>query len=296
MNWPALPLAEWIDTKDTLHRWMQVIGKIRMELTPSINHWWHVPLYVSARGLTTSVIALGDRWFDMEFDFIAHQLHIRTNDGVERDVALEPRTVADFHDEVFSALKELRIRCSIWTTPVECENPIPLDRDVAHKSYDTEYVQRFWRVLAQSHAVLSVFRSEFIGKCSPIHFFWGSFDLALTRFSGRRAPARPDADPMTREAYSHEVSSAGWWPGDSRLALPAFYSYAAPEPAGFRNAAVKPAAAHYNESLGGFYLHHDDMRLASDPGQALLDFCRSTYDAAADLGHWDRAELERNHV
>lgn len=297
MDWPSLPLDEWIDTKHTLHRWMQIVGKIRMELTPPVNHWWHVPLYVSARGLTTSVIALGERWFEMEFDFLAHQLRIRANDGADRDVALAPRTVADFHDEVFSALKELGIRCTIWPVPQECEDTIPLDRDVEHKSYDGEYAQRFWRVLAQSHAVLAKFRSNFIGKCSPIHFFWGSFDLALTRFSGRKAPERPDADALTREAYSHEVSSVGWWPGDSRLRLPSFYSYAAPEPAGFRNAAVRPEAAHYNEPLGGFYLHYDDMRLASDPEQSLLDFCQSAYDAAADLGHWDRAALERNeHV
>ena len=297
MEWPALPLDDCRETRDTLHRWTQVVGKIRMELTPPVNHWWHVPFYVSARGLTTSVITLGERWFEMEFDFVTHQLHIRTNDGGDRDVALVPRTVADFHDEVFSALKELGVRCTIWPVPQECEDTIPLDRDDVHKSYDPEYAQRFWRVLAQSHAVLSKFRSAFLGKCSPIHFFWGSFDLALTRFSGRKAPERPDADAMTREAYSHEVSSVGWWPGDSRLAQPSFYSYAAPEPAGFRTAVVKPAAAHYNEALGGFYLHHDDMRLASDPEQSLLDFCQSTYDAAADLGHWDRAALERNeHV
>jgi hypothetical protein len=233
----------------------------------------------------------------MEFDFLAHQLRIRTNDGADRSVALAPRTVADFHDEVFSALKELGIRCTIWPVPQECEDTIPLDRDVEHKSYDAEYALRFWRVLAQSHAVLAQFRSSFLGKCSPIHFFWGSFDLALTRFSGRKAPDRPGADAMMREAYSHEVSSVGWWPGDSRLTEPSFYSYAAPEPAGFRTAAIKPDAVYYTEVLGGFYLPYDVMRLASDPEQTLLDFCQSAYDAAADLGHWDRAALERNeHV
>jgi hypothetical protein len=293
MNWPALPLEEWLETKDTLQRWTQVVGKIRMALTPPVNHWWHVPLYVSARGLTTSFIPFGDRWFDMELDFVVHQLHIRTSDGAEREVALAPRTVADFHDEVFSRLKELHIDCSIWPVPVECDNPIPLDRDDSHKSYDVEYVQRFWRVLSLTHEVLSVFRSEFLGKCSPIHFFWGGFDLACTRFSGRRAPEREGADAMNREAYSHEVSSVGWWPGDNRLPRASFYSYSAPEPAGYRNAAILPAAAYYNEPLGGFYLHHDDLRLSPDPEKTLLDFCRTTYASAADNAHWDRDALER---
>jgi hypothetical protein len=296
MDWPALPLEEWRETRDTLHRWTQVVGKIRMAFTPPVNHWWHVTLYVSARGLTTSVIPYGDRWFDMEFDFIAHQLHIRTSDGAHRDVPLAPRTVADFHDEVFAALRALHIHCTIWPVPVECEDTIPLDRDDQHKSYDAAYVQRFWRALALTNAVLTVFRGEFIGKCSPVHFFWGSFDLAVTRFSGRRAPDRPEADAMTREAYSHEVSSVGWWPGDSRLSVPSFYSYAAPEPAGFRTAAIKPSAAYYNEPLGGFYLHYDDVRRSSDPEQALLDFCHTVYDSAADNGHWDRNALERQHV
>jgi len=296
MNWPALPLEDWWPTRDTLHRWTQVVGKIRMAFTPPVNHWWHVPLYVSARGLTTSLIPYGDRWFDMEFDFIAHQLRIRTSDGADRNVALAPRTVADFHDEVFSVLKELNIRCSIWPVPVECEDTIPLDRDDTHKSYDGEAARRFWRVLALSHEVLTQFRGEFIGKCSPVHFFWGSFDMAVTRFSGRRAPERPEADAMTREAYSHEVSSVGWWPGDNRLKVPSFYAYAAPEPTGFRTAVIKPSAVYYTEVLGGFYLPYDEVRLASDPEQTLLDFCHTTYDAAADLGHWDRAALERNHV
>jgi len=296
MNWPPLPLEGWRETRDTLHRWTQVVGKIRMALTPPVNHWWHVPLYVSARGLTTSLIPYGDRWFEMEFDFLAHQLHIRVSDGSGRDVALAPRTVADFHDEVFAALKELRIECSIWTTPVECANPIPLDRDVEHKSYDGEWAQRCWRVLALTHEVLGVFRGEFAGKCSPIHFFWGSFDLALTRFSGRRAPDRPGADAMTREAYSHEVSSVGWWPGDERLALPSFYSYAAPEPAGFRTAPILPAAAYYNEGFGGFYLHYDDLRASADPEKTLLDFCHSTYDAAAKFANWDKELLHARNL
>ena len=292
-DWPALPLAEWQETRDTLHRWTQIVGKIRMELTPLVNHWWNVPLYVTARGLTTSVIPYGDRWFDMEFDFIAHALRIRTNDGAERDIALAPRTVSDFYDEVFDALRSLRIDCSIWPVPVECENRIPLDRDEEHRSYDADYVHRFWRALALSHAAFTKFRAEFIGKCSPVHFWWGSFDLSVTRFSGRRAPARPDADMITREAYSHEVSSVGFWPGDERLRQAAFYSYAAPEPAGFRDARISPPASYYNAKLGGFYLHYDELRTTSDPDQTLLDFCRTTYDAAADFAKWDRDAFER---
>jgi len=293
MDWPALPLDEWWETRDTLHRWTQVVGKIRMKLTPAVNHWWHVPLYVSARGLTTSLMPHGDRWLEMEFDFIAHQLHVRTSDGMQRDVALAPRTVADFYAEVFAVLKELRIDSPVWPVPVECEDTIRLDRDEQHKSYDSDAARQFWRVLALTHEVLSEFRGEFIGKCSPVHFFWGSFDLAVTRFSGRRAPERPEADAITREAYSHEVSSVGWWPGDTRLPKASFYAYAAPEPAGFRSAAVKPSPTYFAEQLGGFYLHYDDMRLATDSRQTLLEFCQSTYDAAATLGQWDRSALER---
>jgi hypothetical protein len=293
-NWPALPLEEWIDTKNTLHRWTQVVGKIRLALTPLVNHWWNVPLYVTARGLTTSTIPYGDRWFDMEFDFIAHVLRIRTNDGAEHGVPLAPRSVADLHNEVFSVLKTLRIECSIWPVPVEIpDNPIPLDRDEHHRSYDREYVDRFWRILALTDAILTKFRAEFLGKCSPVHFFWGGFDLAVTRFSGRPAPPRPEADAMNREAYSHEVSSAGLWFGDDRLPRATFYSYAAPEPPGFRESAVSPAATYFNEALGGFYLHYDDVLRSPDPEQTLLEFCRSTYEPAAILGKWDRAALER---
>jgi hypothetical protein len=292
-GWPELPLEAWRDTKETLHRWTQVVGKIRMTLTPLVNHWWNVPLYVTARGLTTSEIAYGDRWFDMEFDFIAHVLRVRTNDGGQHDIPLGARSVADLHDETFRVLSSLDIICRIWPVPVEIDNPVPLDRDEEHRAYDREYVERFWRILALTHGVFTNFRSEFIGKCSPVHFFWGSFDLAVTRFSGRPAPVRPDADPITREAYSHEVSSVGFWPGDNRLPLPSFYSYAAPEPDGFRTSAVKPAAAYYNEALNGFYLHYPVLRRAADPEGMLLEFCRSTYEPAAELGGWDRAALER---
>lgn len=292
-TWPALPLEEWWETRDTLHRWTQIPGKIRLEFTPLINHWWNVTLYVTPRGLTTSTIPYGDRWFDMEFDFLGDALRIRVSDGGARDVPLAPRTVADFHKEVFSALKELGIRCSINPVPSECEDTIPFDTDTQHRSYDRESVLRFWRILALSADVFTRFRSRFIGKCSPVHFFWGSFDLAVTRFSGRPAPPRAGADPVTAEAYSHEVSSVGWWPGDHRLPRASFYSYAASEPPGFRERRVSPAAAYYNEPLGGFYLHHDDLIATDDPSETLLQFCQTTYDAAAECGKWDRSALER---
>jgi hypothetical protein len=293
-NWPALPLEQWWETQRTLHRWTQIVGKIRLALTPTINHWWNVPLYVTARGLTTSDIPYGDRCFDMEFDFVAHVLRIRTSDGAQRDLPLEPRSVADMYREIFAVLHSFRIECTIWPMPVEiAEDPIPLDRDEQHRAYDGEAVERFWRILALTNTVFTKFRAHFIGKCSPVHFFWGSFDLAVTRFSGRPAPAREGADSITREAYSHEVSSAGFWPGDSRLKLPAFYSYAAPEPAGFRTAPVRPRQTYYHPELGGYYLHYDEVRAAADPETMLLDFCQSTYEAAADAGRWDRAALER---
>jgi hypothetical protein len=292
--WPALPYDEWQQTRDTLHRWTQIVGKVRMALTPLINHWWNVPLYVSARGLTTSEIAVGERSLDMEFDFVAHVLRIRVSDGSAHDLPLGPRSVAEVYDEIFSVLRSFGIEVTIWTMPVEIlEDVIPLDRDEVHRHYDREAVERFWRILAVCDSLFTEFRAGFIGKCSPVHFFWGSFDLAVTRFSGRPAPARPEADPITREAYSHEVSSVGFWPGDVRLKLPAFYSYAAPEPDGFRTAPVSPVAAHYAPDLSGFYLHYDEVRNAPDPRAALLGFCQSTYEAAASLGGWDRAALER---
>jgi hypothetical protein len=276
-GWPELPYDAWRDT-----------------LTPLVNHWWIVPLYVTARGLSTSLMPYGERWLDMELDFVEHVLRIRVSDGAERRIELRPRSVANFHDEVFEVLGALKIDCPIWNTPVELvDDPIPLDRDEQHRSYDREFAHRFWVALARTHTVFSEFRREFLGKVSPVHFFWGSFDLAVTRFSGRPAPPREGVDPVTREAYSHEVSSVGFWPGDSRLPKASFYSYAAPEPAGFATARVAPAAAYYNSALSGFYLHYDDIRTAADPAAILLDFCRSTYDAAANLGQWDRASLER---
>jgi len=292
-TWPALPLEEWRETCETLHRWTQIVGKIRLSLSPLVNHWWNVPLYVTARGLTTSHIPCSGRWLDMEFDFIAHVLRIRVSDGSQHDVPLGPRSVADLYAEVLGVLHSVHIDCPIWQVPVEIENPIPLDRDEQHRAYDREYVARFWRILALTHAVFTKFRGEFVGKSSPVHFFWGSFDLAVTRFSGRPAPLRPDMDAITREAYSHEVSSVGFWPGDSRLPLPCYYSYASPEPQGFQEQPVRPAATYYNSSLNGFYLHYDEVRNAPDPEQALLDFCQSTYEAAANTGRWDRVALER---
>lgn len=295
-DWPALPLSEWLDTRHTLHRWTQIVGKIRLALTPLINHWWNVPLYVTARGLTTSEIPYGDRWLDMEFDFLDHLLRIRTSDGGQRDIPLRPRSVAEMYREVFDALEALDIHCKIWPMPVEIvDDPIPLDRDERHHAYDGEYVQRFWRILALTEEVLTKFRAEFVGKCSPVHFFWGSFDMAVSRFSGRPAALPSEADKITREGYSHEVSSVGFWPGDSRLEQPAYYSYIAPEPQGFREHSVSPAAAYYHPKLNGFYLHYDDVRTSPDPAAILLDFCRSTYAAAADLGKWDRESLERRN-
>jgi hypothetical protein len=293
-EWPPQRLEDWRDTRETLHRWTQIVGKIRLALSPVVNHWWNVPLYVTARGLATSAMPYGERTFDMEFDFLAHVLHIRVSDGTERAVPLAPRSVADFYAEVFSALRELRIECRIWPVPMEIDNPIPLDTDQEHRAYDAGAAQRFWRILALTDAVFTTFRAEFLGKCSPVHFFWGSFDLAVTRFSGRAAPQKPGVDRITREAYSHEVSSVGFWPGDNRLPRASFYSYAAPEPEGFRDSAVAPEAAYYNAALGGFYLHYDDFLAAADREKTLLDFCRSTYVAAAETGKWDRPALERS--
>lgn len=293
-DWPDLPFEAWRDTRNTLHRWMQIVGKIRLKLTPLVNHFWNVPLYVTARGLTTSEIPYGERWFDMEFDFLSHVLRIRTSEGDERTVALAARSVADFYKEVFSVLASLGIEAAIWANPVEiAEDPIPLDRDEMHRSYDPVYAERFWRTIALSNDVFTKFRAGFIGKCSPVHFFWGSFDLAVTRFSGRPAPPKEGADSITRESYSHEVSSVGFWPGDERLTKASFYSYASPEPQGFRESTVAPSPAYYNAPLGGFYLHYDDQRRAADPEKTLLEFCQTTYEAAAEKGRWDRAALER---
>ena len=236
--------------------WTQIVGKIRLALTPLINHWWNVPFYITARGLTTSEISYGERWFDMEFDFIAHVLRIRTSDGAIRNISLAPRTVADFYRETMSTLRALAIDVKIWTVPSEIPDPIRFEEDEVHRSYDPSYVDRFWRIIALTEGVLLDFRSRFIGKCSPVHFFWGGFDLAVSRFSGRLAPPREGADIIQREGYSHEVSSIGWWPGDPRYPHPAFYSYIAPEPAGFKTARVLPHSAKYDTTLGEFLLSY----------------------------------------
>ena len=291
--WPALPLDAWKDTYATLHMWTQIVGKVRLALTPLVNHWWNVPLYVDARGLTTSAIPYENDVFEIRFDFIDHQLVLQTNQGLLKTLPLVPRTVADFYRDFLALLHSAGIRAHIWKMPVEVPNPIPFDQDTIHASYDPEYAQRFWRILVSVEHVLTEFRSRFIGKSSPVHFFWGSFDLAVTRFSGRRAPERPGADRITREAYSHEASSVGFWPGGGDVSGPAFYSYMTPEPQGFREATVRPSTAFYNEKLGEFLLMYDDVRKASSPSAALLEFCQSTYDAGANLAHWNRPSLER---
>jgi Family of unknown function (DUF5996) len=290
--WPALPLADWKDTLATLHMWTQIVGKVRLALSPYLNHWWEVPLYVSARGLTTSPIPYARGIFEIELDFIEHALRIETSRGESEILDLVPRTVADFYSELMETLHSLKIPVTIWPMPVEIPNPIRFDQDTTHASYDPEYANRFWRILVSADTILKEFRGRFIGKSSPVHFFWGSFDLAVTRFSGRPAPERPGADRITREAYSHEVSSVGWWPGSGDITSPAFYSYAGPEPPGFKQAPARPAKAFYATQLNEFLLNYDDLRAAPDPKAALLDFCQSTYEAAATLGNWDRASLE----
>lgn len=291
--WPTLPLKEWRDTYATLHMCTQIVGKVRLALSPRMNHWWEVPLYVNAVGLTTSAIPYQGEAFEIEFDFIHHQLFLRTTGGAERRIALAPRSVADFYHEFMAALKSLGIEVRIWPMPVEVSNPIRFDKDLQHASYDPEYANRLWRILVIIERIFLEFRASFIGKCSPVHFFWGSFDLAVTRFSGRRAPERPDADSITREAYSHEVISAGWWPGGGEILDPAFYVYAAPEPSGFAEAKVRPAQAFYHPQMREFLLMYDDVRKAASPSASLMEFLQSTYDAGANLGNWNRAELER---
>jgi hypothetical protein len=292
--WPALSLAEWSGTRETLHMWTQIVGKVRLALSPRVNHWWEVPLYVCARGLTTSPIPYGNGIFEVTFDFISHKLDIVTSWDERRTVYLFTRTVAGFYREFMDALQSAGINVKIWPMPVEIPNPIRFDQDVTHARYDPIYAQRFWRILVTVDSILKEFRAGFIGKVSPVHFFWGSFDLAVTRFSGRRAPERPGADAITREAYSHEEISAGWWPGSGEITSPAFYAYAAPEPAGFRDAPVKPPKAFYHPQMNEFLLSYDDVRAEGDPKRALMAFLETTYDAGATLGKWDRAALEKN--
>lgn len=295
-NWPALAYEDWADTAQTLHLWTQIVGKIRMALTPPMNHWWHVPLYVTARGLTTSPIPLGERSFEMAFDFIEHQLQVTCSDGRQEVVALRPVSVARMYRDIMAALGRLGVEAHIWTTPCEIPNPIPFEQDEIHHAYDAAAAQRFWQALVQADRVMKAFRAQFGGKASPVHFFWGSFDLAVTRFSGRRAPAHPGsplAPPsVSVEAYSHEVSSCGFWPGAPGVP-PLFYAYAYAEPPGFADAQVRPAGAHWDAALGEFVLPYEVVRSARDPDAALMAFFQSTYEAAADLASWPRAELER---
>jgi hypothetical protein len=295
--WPDLPYPAWRETCTTLHLWTQVVGKIRLSRTPWLNHSWHAVLYVTARGLTTSPIPYGERAFQIDFDFIDHALRVDTSDGPQRRMPLRARSVADFHAAVMAALAGLGIRVEIDEKPNEVPDPIRFSEDRVHTAYDPEYAHRFWRVLLQADRVFKAFRTGFLGKASPVHFFWGSFDLAVTRFSGRRAPPHPGgvpnlADAVTREAYSHEVSSAGFWPGGGAIEYPAFYSYAYPMPEGFRAAPVRPEATFFSQDLGEFVLPYDAVRTAAAPDTALLEFLQSTYDAAADTGRWDRAALE----
>jgi uncharacterized protein DUF5996 len=294
--WPPLKYADWADTAETLHMWTQVLGKIRMEKSPPVNHWWHVPLYVTSRGLATSSIPSTDGTFEMELDFVDHRLRITTSEGERREFKLCPMSVADFYQKVVSALADLGVAVGISTMPSEVPDAIPFESDTKHCSYDAEAAARFWRVLVDTCRVFSRFRSSFLGKVSPIHFFWGGMDLAMTRFSGREAPLHGPVPGIplgvVREAYSHEVSSAGFWPGGNGFEA-MYYAYAYPEPEGFADAKVRPAEAFYGKDLGEFLLPYEAVRTSASPDEALLAFLESTYEAAADLAKWDRAALER---
>ena len=297
-TWPSLALDAWQDTYTTLHMCTQIVGKIRAVQTPFVNHSWHAAFYLTARGLTTSPIPYGMRTFQIDFDFIDHRLLINTSNGAVETMALRPRPVADFYQELLSILRQLNLNVSIHTTPNEIVEAIPFDQDQVHASYDAEYANRFWRALVQADRVFKQFRPRFTGKCSPVHFFWGSFDLAVTRFSGRTAPEHPGGVPncpdwITRDAYSHELSSCGFWPGGGSLAYPLFYAYAYPEPAGFSIAPVRPDSAFYDPAFREFILPYDAVRQAPSPDAMLLEFLQSSYEAAANAGHWNRFALER---
>jgi hypothetical protein len=299
-RWPSLPLDGWRDTYETLHMWTQIVGKIRMVQTPLVNHWWNVTLYLTARGLTTSPIPYDRRTFQIDFDFVSHELVITTSAGARRTLALAPRSVAAFFHEVMAALGDCGIVVKIGTKPLEVSDPIPFDKDDKHAAYDPEYANRCWRILSASDGVLKDFRRRYLGKVSPVHFFWGGFDLAVTRFSGREAPPHPGnavlPDWVNREAYSHEVSSCGFWPGSGPIQYPAYYAYAYPEPEGFSDAPVLPQSASYSADMHLFILPYDEVRQAENSEAMLLEFLQTTYEAAADRGGWDRGSLERNTV
>jgi hypothetical protein len=292
--WPSLPLAEWQPTRQTLHMWMQIVGKTRLALAPRQNHWWHVPLYVTSRGLTTSPIPYGTRAFEVEFDFIDHELRVETNEGALRTIALRPQAVADFYQEYLEALAGLGLIVKLWPVPVEVDHTVPFPADRTHASYEAGQARRFFEMLSHADRIAKQFQGRFLGKSSPVHFFWGAFDLALTRFSGRRAP-EPKADEwwVLREAMSHEEFSVGFWPGSGSVAEPAFYAYARPEPPGLASSAVRPAAASYNRELADFILPYEAVRTSASPDDIVLDFYQSAYEAAANLGQWDRAALDR---
>lgn len=293
VEWPPLPLEAWKETRDTLHMWTQVVGKICLATTAPANHFWNATLRVTPCGLRTPMLCAGGGAFEMTFDFVEDRLSVRCADGKTGSIALRPRTVADFYAETFRVLEELGVRVRIWPMPVEVPGPIRFDRDVRHASYDPPYVRRFWSVVLETTRVLEAFRSRFLGKVSPAHFFWGSFDLAMTRFSGRRAPEREGADPVTREAYSHEVISHGFWAGGVGFPDAAFYAYAAPQPRGFETAGGLPAGTFYDATLSEFILPYEAVRRSPSPGDTLMQFFQGTYDAGAELGRWDRASLER---
>jgi hypothetical protein len=293
LQWPALPWSEWEATANTLHLWTQIVGKTRLALTPLQNHWWNVPLYVTAHGLGTSAMVCGDDVLDIEFDFLTHGLHLRLGSGKERILPLRAQTVADFYKEYLHCLAEIGVSVEIWPMPVEVANPIRFDLDTEHKSYDPEYAHRFWQALVQAENVFRAWGTGFLGKVSPVHFFWGSFDLAVTRFSGRPAPPRPGADKIQREAYSHEVISAGFWPGNGGYGAAAFYCYAAPVPGGLAEVKVRPESAGWDKALGEFIFKYDEVLKEASPEEALMEFLESSYAAAADAAKWDRAALER---
>ena len=296
MAWPPLPLDSWRDTRDTLQMWSQIVGKICLALSPPVNHFWNIALHLTSRGLTTPPLPYQGRTFTMTFDFLQHALTIETSDGARETLPLRAETVAAFHERLMQRLHAMGIDVRIWSMPVEVPEPIRFEADTVHRSYDPAAARTFWEILLQMKPILEAFRGEFIGKCSPVHFFWGSFDLAVTRFSGRPAPPRANADAITREAYSHEVISHGWWPGGGPVNEPAFYGYAAPEPEGFKTAAVRPAAAYYNTDLSEFILPYEAIRTSATPEADLQAFLRTTYDAAATLGRWDRGSLERRNA
>ncbi len=290
-DWPELPLQEWEDTYHTLHMWTQIVGKIRLGLAPLQNHWWNVAFYVNARGLTSSPIPYQNGAFEIQFNFIDHRLELRTSNDDDRAFPLAPKSVAAFYRELFGMLRDAGIAVQINPKPQEIPNPIALDQDETHASYDPEYANRLWRILLSADGVFQEFRARFIGKASPVHFFWGSFDLCCTRFNGRRAPARKGI--ITSEAYSHECSSLGWWPGGGEVKGPAFYAYMAPEPSGYGALPSLPAGAHYQDQIHEFLLMYEDARRAKSPGKEILEFAQSTYAAGADLAGWDRSALER---